>query len=566
MLGTRIEPGVTLSKRLREIDENYRLPSLVLRSVDRAWAISVEQAISDAWLLEGDILKAWQRGAEAADLANQAIKNLEKPPSSCVCTEDMAKFQTHDCSNCGVSTVCNQLTTTTFDSRRVCRSCAVRLGDRPRGSHIMEYLYGAIRNKLVLEQGWSKGRITDAERTSMLSQCDETLKGMLPSNEVVEDAQLPIGMTWRDEYSGQLHSLPTDNTSSKRTEPNRPSIDAIFPAWLTSWGYRMHCPGNLAIPLQAVNYAKHIQIPAYMAMLCWYVNERTRIEELHQPNIWGVEARADFDQLELKMVNISKRLRMIRLTFGWTRLRRLASKVTTQAQFQSDLAPLISGIPQPELQESMERLDTVQNFALTPLEIRFPEEELSRIRILVQEILDYFQVELPSGPDGCPYFAHPATMPEEWNWRVAWRLGSERLNRLKHLCNRHWPTYDTTETILLECIFQACIIKCTLSSSDPNYDIKRYLKGKYSSLLGLPLAMAYHDGLTFALGHAHHGQGMYTGWPPKPHRLDERLEKDHENNIRVEPRTENFMKADYDEKTYPSLRKMLMEISLEGGL
>ncbi|OBS17765.1 hypothetical protein FPOA_09497 [Fusarium poae] len=561
-LSTRISAGRTLMRHLLEINEEYQLPAIIIRSVDRAWVIGVEQAISDAWILEGDILKAWQRGAEAADLANQSIKTLEKPPLACVCTPEMAQTETHYCSNCGGLRVCNQLVATGFDGRRVCRSCSTRLQARPLGNQVVEYLYGALKTKMTLEQRASKGDITDTEKKSTQQQCLEVLKNLVPNKDEVEQAGLPVGMTWRDSYSKNLYSLPDHITTTKRTQPNRPSIDSVFPAWLTPLGYRIHCPENIVVTLQAVNYAKHIQIPAFMAMVSWYVNQRTRIEQAHQPNIWGSEARAELDELEKKMIKISKRLRIIRLTFGWTRYRRLTAKMVTKEQFQKDLAPLISGRLQPELLESMERLDTVKNFASTPLAIRFPEEELSRIRTLVQEIQDFFHVQLPRGPDGCPYFAHPLSMPTEWNWRVAWRLGSERLERMRRACNRHWPTYDTIETILLECIFQVCINKCVLTSDDPNYHLQRHLKAKYSSLLELPLVMAYHDGLTFALGHAEHGKGMYTGWPSRPHRLDERLEGDDSNNIRVESRTENFLKADYDESTYPDLKKMIMDIDM----
>ncbi|KAF9780374.1 hypothetical protein IL306_000326 [Fusarium sp. DS 682] len=103
---------------------------------------------------------------------------------------------------------------------------------------------------------------------------------------------------------------------------------------------------------------------------------------------------------------------------------------------------------------------------------------------------------------------------------------------------------------------------CILWIDDKSYEIKKHLKAKYASILGLPLAMAYHDGLTFALGHAKHGCGMYTGWPAKPQRLNERLDADNSNNIRIETRTENFLKADYDETAYSQLKEVIMDIDL----
>ncbi|KAG5819150.1 hypothetical protein H9Q74_000776 [Fusarium xylarioides] len=513
-LHTLITPGRTVENKLRESDENYRLPHLTIRSTDRSWSLSVEQAISDAWLLEGDILKAWSRGAEAADLVNQSIRDNEKPPSACA------------------------------------------------WGQIFEYLSASMRNKMYLEKRAGHGIITQAEYDTMLAACVEDIKRMLPSKHDADQVNLPVGSTWRDAYSGHLHSLPTDNTNSTRTQPDRPSIDAVFPSWLTKFGYRMHCPGNLRVTTQAINYTKHIQIPAYLAMLCWYAHERSRIEHKYHPNVWSADARAEFDVLEAKMVKISKRLRIIRLTFGWTKVKRLRAEKTTKEQFLIDLAPLISGQPQPELQSSMERLDTEHNFASRAPEFRLPESDRERIRTLVQEIQDFFDVQLAMGADGCPYFAHPSTMPEVWNWRIAFRLSNERLQRMKAWCNRYWPTYDTVETIFLECIFQACVLRCILKIDDEFYGLKKHLKAKYSPLLGLPLAIAYHDGLTFAIGHAEHGRGMFTGWPAKPSRLDERLDADETNNLRIESRTENFLKADYDESTYSQLKEMIMNIDL----
>ncbi|KAF5613811.1 uncharacterized protein FSUBG_423 [Fusarium subglutinans] len=510
-----ISPGVTVENKLRESDDTYRLPNLTIRSIDRSWSLSVEQAISDAWLLEGDILKAWTRGAEAADLVNQAIRENERPPSACA-----------------------------------------------SGRYIFEYLSTAMRIKLSIEKRASQGIINQAEYEAMVESCFEELKRMLPTKADTDRANLSFGSSWRDTYSGRLHSLPTDNTAPTRTQPDRPSIDAVFPAWLTQFGYRMHCPGNLKITVQAMNYTKHVQIPAYLAMLCWYAHERSRIEHKYHPNVWSADARTEFDILEAKMVKISKRLRIIRLTFGWTKIRRLRAKKTTKEQFLIDLAPIISGQSQPELQSSMERLDNVYNFARTAHEFRLPESDRARIRTLVQEIQDFFDVQLPTGADGCPYFAHPDTMPEVWNWRIAFRLSNERLLRMKAACNRYWPTYDTVETIFLECIFQVCVIRCVLRSVDEFYELKKHLKAKYVSILGLPLAIAYHDGLTFSVGHAQHGRGMFTGWPAKPSRLDERLDADESNNIRIETRSENFLKADYDESTYSQLKQMIMDIDL----
>ncbi|CAG7557633.1 unnamed protein product [Fusarium equiseti] len=558
---TSVSPGRTVAQKLRETDQGFSLPVLTIRSIDRAWVLGVEQAISDEWLLSGDILKAWSRGAEIADETNQSIKSGHRPPSSCACTTEMMKVESHPCSHCGTFRICDQLVSNQFDGRRVCPSCATELAQRPTGQRITENLARSIHSRLVYDQRASKGLVTDDEVKSLFEESFAELKGRLPSAEEAAEADLPSGMAWRDYYSGQLYSLKIENTSTSRTLPDKPSLDAIFPAWPTKFGYRLHCPGNLALTLQAINYMKSVQVPAFLAMTCWYEHERFKIEKRFYPNVWGPEARVEFDQLETQMVNISRRLRIIRLTFGWTKLRRMELNSSAQ-DFEDDMIPLISGQPQKELLQSIERLDSVQNFVIWGPEIQYPEQDLARLRTLVEEIQEFFGVQLPQGSDGCPFFAHPASMPQAWNWPIAFKLAADRLDRMKRACNRYFPTYDTVETIFLECIFQVCVVRCVLKSGDEYYDLKAHLKSKYASILDLPISIAFRDGLTFAIGHAEHGRGMYTGWPPSPHSLDQRLDADADNNVRVEPRSENFLKADYDPSTYDALKRMVMNIDL----
>lgn len=558
---TRIAPGVMVERKLLEKD--CRLPSIVVRSIDRAWCLDVEQAISDTWLIEGNILKAWIRGAEVADQMNRAIRDKENPPSVCSCTPEMASVQTHPCASCGQYRLCNELVSNEHDSRRVCKSCNSTLLQRP-GNQVLTVMRSRLRNTLMKERNVSRGLITEAESNEMLEECERVLASMLPSREEALEADVSSGSAWKDRYTGNVYSVSADNTLSVRTHYDRPSIDATFPAWLTTRGYRIHCPENISPTTQALNLAKHIQVPAYLAMLCWYANRRIELEDKYGDEIHGTQARLELDRIETKMVRISKRLRVIRLTFGWTKFCRLEGKGKgrTQEDFNVDLAPLLSGTPQPELQQSIEKLDTHLNFASSGARMNWPESELFRIRRLSEDIMEYFDVQLRRGSDGCPYFACPESYPARWNWPIAFQLANERLERMTKYCNRHWPTYDTTETIFLECLFQVCVNRCILDRNDVNYEQKKRLKAKYKSLLGLPITIAYHDGLTFAVGHRHHGQGMFTGWPAKATSIEERFNLDGENNILIEPRTENFLKSDYDESSYPELKQIVLDINL----
>ncbi|KAF5677584.1 hypothetical protein FHETE_1635 [Fusarium heterosporum] len=561
---TAIETGGNVKKRLRQ-DHGLDLPKIFVRSTDRAWSQRVEQTISDTWLTEADIMKAWTRGAEAADEINQAIRSQEKPPSACSCTPEMSTIHRHPCTRCGQSFICNQLVLSEFDSRRVCRTCNFNLMQRPSGSHVMEYIRSRFDRSLRTERLNSRGIITEAESAQNFEESMKTIQDTWPSKEDISKANIPFSSAWPDRYSGKIQSLPLEITATSRIQHDRPSVDATFPVWLTEHGYRIHCPQNISLTVNCLNYAKHIQIPAYLAMVCWYTHERTRLEHKYLDDIHGLQARVELDSLETKMVKISKRLRIIRLTFGWTQHSRIKKgiKRSSKEDFDFDIAPCISGQPHPELQRSIERLDSHLDFVQSSgYNTNWPEAELARVRRVAEEIMDYFDVKLRRGNDGCPYFAHPESFPEKWSWNIAFRLSSERLNRTTRICNRYWPTYDTVETIFLECVFQACVARCILDRNGIHYDQKKQLKEKYKSILGLPITMAYHDGLTFAIGHREHGKRMFSGWPIKPTSLKERLEGDDENNMFIEPRTENYLKADYDASAYPQLKQTIMNVDL----
>jgi len=53
---------------------------------------------------------------------------------------------------------------------------------------------------------------------------------------------------------------------------------------------------------------------------------------------------------------------------------------------------------------------------------------------------------------------------------------------------------------------------------------------------------------------------MVTGWPLKPERLSDRIDED--NNILVETCTSNFLKSNFDESCYPSLRALVASIRI----
>lgn len=99
-----------------------------------------------------------------------------------------------------------------------------------------------------------------------------------------------------------------------------------------------------------------------------------------------------------------------------------------------------------------------------------------------------------------------------------------------------------------------------IDEKDPQHGEKTRLREKYAEFLSLPLAVDYHNPLTFVVAHRHHGRQMRTGWDSDAQSLQDR--HDENNNILIETRSSNFFKWHFAESTYPVLKQMLGEVDI----
>ncbi|KAI8156745.1 hypothetical protein K4K49_007611 [Colletotrichum sp. SAR 10_70] len=572
----KIHIGSSVLKTLKDIHpdlETLKLPDLIIRSTNRSWGRPAEQAIIQTWLDTGSVAEAWIRGAEIVDELNQAIRDGEPPPNLCNCTPEVADLVCHPCAGCGRIQLCQSLVQSRYDGQRVCGPCENR-----RGKWIMKDLvHDAIdfaiskntHSDLTKSQGETgRAKISREEREKLMKDLRENLFATLPDDSAVEAAGLKPGLTYYDQYTGKLRQQEIGSASGSGAVPTKLSLDAAFPAWPTPRGYRVHVAGNVFVTTQAINYAKHIQLPAFLYSLGDYVRQRDAIKQRYDGNIAAPACVKDLENLERQMVDTCDQLRTLRFVYAWEAKKRISQKVDSH-EFFRNLRVMKAGRV-PDNMRSGSGSGRKAGYTAHPAHHgrSWASNEIDRIKTLVLEMETFFHVQLPRSKDECPYFGHPDTMPEDWSWRQAFKLMAERLVRMVLFCNCFWTTEETTMTIFLECIFQVCIIRCVVfvHGDDDNLEVILKLKEEYSSILELPLTVAYHDALRFAVAKKVHGKQMRSGWPTNATSLDQRLEGNALNNISIEPCTENYAKSNFDPSTYEDIKNLVRDINLPSAV
>ncbi|KAK8163197.1 hypothetical protein BC567DRAFT_251353 [Phyllosticta citribraziliensis] len=344
--------------------------------------------------------------------------------------------------------------------------------------------------------------------------------------------------------------LSTDSSHGKT--PNALTIDAVFPYGFFQETAFIHCRGNLAVTTLVMNYAKHIQIPAFLvALKDWIVAE---------PNCRNNPAQ--LQRLQSDMVARCSTLSAIRLKAAWTIKARERTKYNL-GKYEYDREEWLSGklrSGEAGPWDKRSDLSLTSGFKVPAGDLKgWPQAEMKRIKRIVQEMKAWFQVDLPE-KNGCPYFAHPDTMPSTWSWGLCFAIVTCRRIRMELHCNRHFPTVDTAETIYLECIFVALVTICVIKSNDPDKALKLRYKAKYLEFLRLPLNVRHHNPLTFVVAHRIHGAQMASGWRPSPQSFSDRI--DSLNNMLIETRTSNFAKHNFDKDHCDLIKHMLSQIDL----
>lgn len=518
------------------------IPNVMIDAVDFSWTQIVLEAGRTTWLATSDLEQTWMSIAEVADGVNRRIHAGEKSPGACNCSSTEATTAEHPCSSCGTLTLCNGLVLGTLGLPQ-CAIClrSPRLGERA--------VVAFLRSK------WLSIRNNEQRKYDMGQNDDSMRKAVFAQIDIMLGSETRSEVTYCNTYSGKrLHFVP------QMWHPRSPSIDAVFPFSLAPSGQvTIHSADNIAIVPTALNYGKHVHLPIFLAKLGEYYGRITTLEEGLRSG--DTKATRDLESIQRPMLQECRRLRTIRMKVPYSKKGRCGLQMSAE-QLSYLKEEWISGEfhpgnPEPwvgGLQQGRNR----QFFKINK-EDRWSELEIDSMLRIVDEIEAWTNVRLLR-QNGCPYFAHPETLPSSWNWKQCQILLELRLCRMKQFCNKWWLTVDTAATLFLECIFQVSVNGMVFSSESPDFEEKAALRLKYSEFLRLPLHIEPHNPLTFAIGHRIHGHQMRTGWRASPTSLRDRIDND--NNILIETRTSNYLKFDYSEAHYAEIKAMLLDIEL----
>ena len=535
------------------------LPPLSIRSVDRRRVIVVENAISNTWLQTGNIKEAWLAGAEVADKVNDEISNGVQSPATCACSSEDAKETVHGCGSCGKQIVCATLRMGRF-GLRVCKICFEK-EVRDVSASLVETTARRAVLYVVNAEAQTLGVDTKSKAYKQtLKDVQAEIQSRFSDPKLVDKDAGVIINQWPDGLAGTYETLSTDGD----LRPNQISVDGVFPYGRGSDGKtRIHCAENAEITKLALNFLKWIHLPGILHVIMCYLAQLDELKDLEEKDPQNY--RTQKLKLQKDLIQASAQLRRVRLKFGFTKAARTGKAVSPeqmaadQQQFRAGkLRPEDVGANKPWNQ--VNRLKWQQSASWT-------DDTLERVKGLVKQIQDEFEVYLQCGEDACPWIGIPGTMPDDWSWKEAAGFSAEHLNVMILWCNGIDDTIDTPDMIFVVIILTICIILCIIKADDDKDDEKggfytpeekRKLKARYSEFLGLPFVADRYDALSLSVAHAEHGMQMATGWKFRPETLADW--SDARNNMLIETRASNYFKGAFPKSHYPALQQMIRDV------
>lgn len=253
---------------IRMGEEGDGSPIITIRSFNhdwiRVWAHGVLQALSRTQRLK----VVWRHAAAIADDINLKILAGEAPYSDNGCAGPKCTALRHYCQNCGRSTPCALLKTSSLGLSE-CEPCVVRGWDAD-GGKVQDCLLGNLGYHVRTEIK-EKAAAMDAPQDQVDSQirmCRESLKTL--HTKVDRGLVLTFNVytgKWMQPYPNGDRPLATGS-----------SVECIWPlATINTGSIANHVPGNLCFTYLCLNYGKRMELPILLHFLGRFSRGRYRL-------------------------------------------------------------------------------------------------------------------------------------------------------------------------------------------------------------------------------------------------------------------------------------------------
>lgn len=522
---------------------------LFLNTVDQSWYAPVVSVLEDTFKLTGDFDAAFAAAAQICQAVQACIEDVERPYSSCDCDNIAAQTEEHPCTTCLKPVLCSKRVLSKV-GLFVCRDCAGAAGVKD-GVLTSKGLVYQVLHRHIKQTLKSEAKHTST-KASILSKNEEDCLEWL---DITLD-KMPSGRHWVSGLTGKQYIISTEGsiTQGSSSRFDDPSLDAALPYHAYEGRWIIHTKDNLWIVENPLNQAKHIQIVPFM----WLIGNNLRLKERNATD-------TEQEKTDAQVAKYAERFRQIRVKAAYTKKGRL-TKPFREAKMLSDHEEMISGVlrhdddgPWAQRTASDDYHAGLSANSAEAREHRWSEKDMGELRKLAIRYQKEYGVELPEN-DGCFYFCSPTTMPDKWDWKMAFLVCVGRFTRLRDWCNIKCGTIDTPKTIYIFCIIACCIAKCKVKADDPGSEQRLEMKKTFQEFLSLPLAMEKCSGIRFVLGHLRHGRQMWTGVHPLT------LDFDFAScNILLETCTSNYLKSNHPESVYPTLKGYVRNINLNGS-
>ncbi|TKX26396.1 hypothetical protein C1H76_1358 [Elsinoe australis] len=543
---TLLYPSAAALKSGCTVKKGFSLPT-----VDKSWFVPIISVLEDTLKETQNIDKAFAEAALICQAVLEGMQNFEKPPSICGCNPIAAQFEEHPCTECMRGVVCSALKRGKL-GLRVCGDCLSAAATKTTRAQTTGFVFQFLSERLGSDLR-SEAKVAGRDTKS-----DVYLKNKADCIEAIKEelSRQVSGETWTSALTSLVHTLSTTGALEYGVQhPADPSLDAIMPYSSFQDTWIIHTRDNIWIVEQALNMAKHVQIVPFMVL----IGNHLRLMD-QNPSAEKVQ------DIEAKVVKASKRYRIIRIKAGYTQKARLG-KPFKKSKLTSDREEWVTGKlrmydagPWSQFLGTDRSLYSLQGQNRLNADMVKPwsDEEIEKLAEIARRYQKKYGVVLEYKNE-CPYFGSPASLPETWDWVVAYRVCTDRFTRLRDWCNIKGCTIETPKTIYVFCIIIACVIKCEVKEEDPDFAEKKLMKDTFAEFLSLPLVLEAVDGLRFMIGHNVHNKDLRTGVHPETLEFDLAA-----CNALMETCTSNYLKHDYPEHTYDDLKHQIRSIQLTG--